>query len=81
MLTGHGGYLMQYHRLDEQEKLKMYLDLEPELLVWNSSAKDEEIKNLREANNTISNLKAQMDAMQYEMDRMKLSKEHYQTTA
>ncbi len=33
MMTGHGGYLMQYDRLTDDEKLKMYLELEPDLLI------------------------------------------------
>ncbi len=30
-MTGHGGYLMEYDRLTDEEKLEMYLELEPDL--------------------------------------------------
>ena len=36
-ITGHGGYLMQYDRMTEDEKLEMYLQLEPELAVYNQT--------------------------------------------
>ena len=31
MMIGHGGYLMQYDRLTDDEKFEMYLELEPDL--------------------------------------------------
>jgi len=31
MMIGHGGYLMQYDRLTDDEKLEMYIELEPDL--------------------------------------------------
>ena len=46
-MTGHGGYLMQYDRLTDEEKLEMYLKLEPSLLIYDLSIKNEEIKTLR----------------------------------
>jgi len=51
-MTGHGGYLMQYDRLTDEEKLECYLELEPNLFVYDLSIKNEEIKNLKEANKT-----------------------------
>jgi len=33
MMIGHGGYLMQYDRLTDPEKLSMYLELEPDLII------------------------------------------------
>ena len=46
-LTGHGGYLPQYDRLTDDEKLELYLELEPELLVYDDSKKKAEIERLR----------------------------------
>jgi len=46
-LTGHGGYLPQYDRLTDDEKLSMYLELEPELLVYDHSRKSAEIERLK----------------------------------
>ena len=39
-MTGHGGYLMQYDRLTKDAKLEIYLELEPELVVF-EQAKNE----------------------------------------
>ena len=33
-MSGHGGYLMQYDRMTEEEKLQMYLELEPDLVIF-----------------------------------------------
>ena len=33
-MTGHSGYLMQYDRMNDEEKLKMYKELEPNLAVY-----------------------------------------------
>jgi len=44
MMTGHGGYLMQYDRLTDEEKLEMYLELEPDLLIDEFVRKDSKIE-------------------------------------
>jgi integrase len=56
-LTGHGGYLMQYDRMTDEEKLKMYLELEPELVVFDQTKNELEIRRLKEENQTIEELK------------------------
>ena len=45
-LTGHGGYLMQYDRMTDEEKLKMYIELEPELVVFDQTKNELKIKEL-----------------------------------
>ena len=55
-MTGHGGYLMQYDRLSIDEKLEMYLKLEPELLVYDLSKKDAKIAGLETKNKRIEKL-------------------------
>ncbi len=45
-MTGHKGYLSQYNRLEESEKLEMYLKLEPELLVNEAKPESSRIKEL-----------------------------------
>ena len=54
MMTGHGGYLMEYDRLEEEQKLEMYLDLESELLVYDQTKNKLKIKKLQEANLKLS---------------------------
>ena len=46
-MTGHTGYLLQYDRLTDEEKLDMYLELEPELLIFDESRNKLAIEKLR----------------------------------
>ena len=46
-MTGHSGYLMQYDRMNDEEKLKMYLELEPDLSVYATTKADLEIERLK----------------------------------
>ncbi|MGI0010108.1 MAG: tyrosine-type recombinase/integrase, partial [Nitrosopumilaceae archaeon] len=46
-LTGHGGYLPQYDRLTDDEKLDLYIQLEPDLLIYDHSRKAAEIEKLQ----------------------------------
>jgi len=65
-LTGHGGYLIQYDRMNDEEKLKMYIELEPELVIFDTSKQQLEIENLK-----IQQSK-EIQAMKNEMEQMKL---------
>ena len=57
-MTGHGGYLMQYDRLTTEEKLEMYIELEPDLLIDDTVRKDTKIEELEEKNQRITNLES-----------------------
>ena len=46
-MTGHSGYLMQYDRMTDEEKLKMYLELEPELSIYDLTKANLEIERLK----------------------------------
>ena len=59
-MTGHGGYLMQYDRMTDEEKLKMYLELEPELVVFDQTKNELEIEKLKQENETIQQLKEEL---------------------
>lgn len=56
-MTGHGGYLMQYDRMNDDEKLKMYLELEPDLVVFDQTKNELEIKKLKLENENIEQLR------------------------
>ena len=64
-LTGHGGYLMQYDRMTDEEKLKMYIELEPELVIFDTSKQNLEIEKLKMQQND------EMKKMKNEMENMK----------
>jgi len=54
LLAGEKGYLLQYDRMSDEEKLGIYEDAEKDLLVYDNSRKDEEIKKLRVANTVLA---------------------------
>jgi len=62
-ITGHGGYLMQYDRMTEDEKLEMYLQLEPELAVYNQTKNELEINRLRDRVEELDELKQQVQKL------------------
>jgi len=59
-MTGHGGYLMQYDRMNDDEKLKMYLELEPDLVVFDQTKNELEIKKLKNEVESIEELRAEV---------------------
>ncbi len=59
-MTGHGGYLMQYDRMTEDEKLEMYLKLEPDLVIYDQSKNEIEIERLKKENETIEELRVEV---------------------
>jgi integrase len=56
-MTGHGGYLIQYDRYDNETKMKMYLELEPELVVFDQTKNEIEIEKLKQENEDIQQLR------------------------
>ena len=56
-LVGHGGYLMQYDRMTEEEKLKMYIELEPDLVVFDQTKNELEINQLRDKVDEVDSLR------------------------
>lgn len=59
-MTGHSGYLMQYDRMTEEEKLKMYLELEPHLVIFDQTKNELEIERLKKENETIVDLREEV---------------------
>jgi len=45
-LTGHGGYLPQYDRMTDEEKLDLYLKLESDLLIFDTTKAEHKIESL-----------------------------------
>lgn len=62
-IVGHGGYLMQYDRMTEDEKLEMYLELEPELAIFEQAKNELEISRLREKVDVIDELKQEVQKL------------------
>jgi len=67
-LTGHGGYLIQYDRMTDEEKLKMYIELEPELVVFDTSKQKLEIEKLKmQQNEEMKEMKEEMESMKAQL--------------
>lgn len=63
-LTGHGGYLMQYDRMTDEEKLKMYIELESDLVIFDTSKQKLEIEKLKmQQNQEMKEMKEEMETM------------------
>jgi integrase len=62
-LVGHGGYLMQYDRMTEDEKLDMYIELEPDLVIFDQTKNELEIRRLRDKVEEIDELKQQVQKL------------------
>jgi len=59
-MVGHGGYLIQYDRMTEEEKLQMYLKLEPDLVIFDQTKNELKIEKLREENESIEVLREEV---------------------
>lgn len=68
-MTGHGGYLMQYDRMTEDEKLQMYLELELELVVFNQTKNELEISKLKEKAQKFGFLENEIKSLKNELAR------------
>ena len=56
-MTGHTGYLMEYDRMTEEEKLEWFIQLEPDLMIFDQTKNKLEIEKLRKENETIEDLR------------------------
>ena len=68
-MVGHGGYLMQYDRITDEEKLKMYLELEPELVVFDQTKNELEISKLKRKAQTFEILENEIKLLKNELAR------------
>ena len=63
-LAGQKGYLDQYDRLETKEKLELYIDIEPGLIIFDSSIKDKKIEELEIKNDRIENQEKKIDELE-----------------
>jgi integrase len=70
-LAGQKGYLLQYDRMTDEEKLEKYLEIESELLVDESVKKDLEVKKMKmETNSKILKLEERNLNLESKMDNV-----------
>lgn len=68
-MIGHGGYLMQYDRMTEDEKLQMYIELEPDLVIYDQTKNELEIAKLKENTEEITLLKKEVQKLREEQSK------------
>ena len=66
-MIGHGGYLMQYDRMTEEEKMNMYIELEPDLVVYDQTKNKLKIEQLEEENASISQIREEMGRLKEQL--------------
>jgi len=68
-LAGQKGYLLQYDRMTDEEKLEKYVELESELLIFDDSKKNAKIKKLETENSSkIQELEEKLERITHKMD-------------
>ena len=70
-MTGHGGYLLQYDRLTNEEKLEMYLKLEPELLIFDEARNKAEIEKLQTEKSELEKKNEELQEMKGDIEKIK----------
>lgn len=68
-LIGHGAYLNQYQRRNDQQKKELWDELESEVLVFDDSKKDKKIKDLEIAVEHNKKLQDQVDEQQKQFEQ------------
>jgi len=69
-MIGHGGYLMQYDRMTEEEKLQMYIELEPDLVVFDQTKNEIEIRKLKQENMIVEQLRDEIEKLKENQARI-----------
>jgi len=67
-LAGQKGYLLQYDRMTDEEKLEKYLEIEDDLLIFDESKKNAEIRKLKKDKSELNIMLA--DAVTHMGDRI-----------
>ena len=76
--SGQKGYLLQYDRLSDEEKLALYVEIEPSLLVSDKARDRERIRNLENENAKVAELERknrEFERMAMEFERRTMESE------
>ena len=60
-MIGHGAYLSQYQRRNDEEKEELYEEVEPSLLIFDQTKNQEKIRKLKEANKKVDQIQQQLE--------------------
>ena len=76
--AGQKGYMLQYDRLSDEEKLALYVEIEPSLLVSDKARDRERIRNLENENSKVAELERknrEFERMAMEFERRTMDSE------
>ena len=76
--SGQKGYMLQYDRLSDEEKLALYVEIEPSLLVSDKARDRERIRNLENENTKVAELERknrEFERMAMEFERRTMESE------
>ena len=59
-LVGHGAYLQTYQRRTDEEKLELFVEVAPYILLFDQTKNKEKIRKLQEANQKIGELQEKL---------------------
>lgn len=77
-MIGHGAYLTNYQRRNDEEKEELYEEVMPAIMVYDQTINKEKIKKLKEANEQIEEKELRIDSLEAQLDA--LSKEKKSTS-
>ncbi len=60
-MIGHSGYMQTYQTRTDEEKEELFIDIEPEILIFDQTKNIEKIKRLTEANKKVDALTQKLD--------------------
>ena len=83
-MIGHGAYLQQYQRRTLHEKIELWEDLEPDILIFDMSDKDKRIRRLEQENKTLASQVEEIKELkrrQQELEKILLKKESGEPTS
>jgi len=63
-MVGHGAYLQTYQRRTDEEKLELFVDVAPYILIFDQAKNKEKIRKLEEANKKVEEQKETIASMQ-----------------
>jgi len=75
-LAGQKGYLLQYDRMNDEEKLEKYLEIEPELLIFDESKKNAEIEKLKKEKSELEKVKEDKEMLEDRVVRQEQATKH-----
>jgi spore coat polysaccharide biosynthesis predicted glycosyltransferase SpsG len=80
-LAGQKGYLLQYDRMTDEEKLQKYLEIENELLIFDESKKNAEMEKLKKENSSLTQIyedeiKRTLQTVDYLVEEIEKLKKH-----